>query len=181
MESEHARFLKPWIMFGTNAFNLHWLGFYQSIKMLATAEQQAKWVPLARKTEIIGCYAQTELGHGSDVMNLETTATYDKEREVFVLNSPTLTSTKFWPGCMGHMANHALVVAQLYINGKKRGVQTFIAQIRDTETHKPMEGVVLGDIGDKFAMQQSDNGWLKFKQYAIPRENMMMRFATVTP
>ena len=167
-------------MFGTNAFNLHWLGFYQTIKMLATPEQQAKWVPLARQTQIIGCYAQTELGHGSDVMNLETTATYDKDRDVFILHSPTLTSTKFWPGCMGHMANHALVVAQLYTGGKKRGIQTFIVQIRDLKTHLPMTGIEMGDIGDKFAMQQSDNGWLKFNHYAIPRENMMMRFATVT-
>lgn len=27
--------------------------------------------------EIIGCYCQTELGHGSDVQNLETVAEYD--------------------------------------------------------------------------------------------------------
>lgn len=57
VDSELARLLKPWVMFGTNAFNLHWLGFYQSIRMLGTSKQQAKWVPLARKTEIIGCYA----------------------------------------------------------------------------------------------------------------------------
>jgi hypothetical protein len=32
--------------------------------------------------QIIGTYAQTELGHGTFVRGLETTATYDAEREV---------------------------------------------------------------------------------------------------
>lgn len=31
----------------------------------------------ALRGEILGCYAQTELGHGSDVQSLMTTATYD--------------------------------------------------------------------------------------------------------
>jgi acyl-CoA oxidase len=32
--------------------------------------------------QIIGTYAQTELGHGTFVRGLETTATYDAEKEV---------------------------------------------------------------------------------------------------
>jgi len=35
---------------------------------------------------------------GSNVRRLETTATYDPETEEFVLHSPTITATKFWPG-----------------------------------------------------------------------------------
>ena len=42
-----------------------------------------------------------------------------------------------------------------------------------------MPGVELGDIGDKFALSQSDNGWLRFTHYAIPRDQMLMRFAEV--
>ena len=29
-----------------------------------TEEQKAKWLPLAESNQIIGTYAQTELGHG---------------------------------------------------------------------------------------------------------------------
>ncbi|KAK7401198.1 hypothetical protein VNO78_12519 [Psophocarpus tetragonolobus] len=43
---------------------------------------------------IIGCYAQTELGHGSNVQGLETTAMFDPKTNEFVIHSPTLTSSK---------------------------------------------------------------------------------------
>ena len=39
-------------------------------------------------TQVVGCYAQTEMAHGSNVRGLETTATYDKQTQEFVLHSP---------------------------------------------------------------------------------------------
>lgn len=68
--------------------------FVPAIKGQGTEEQQQKWLPLAYKMQIIGCYAQTELGHGSNVQGLETTATFDPQTDEFVLHSPTLTSSK---------------------------------------------------------------------------------------
>jgi alkylation response protein AidB-like acyl-CoA dehydrogenase len=68
--------------------------FVPAIKGQGTEEQQQKWLPLAYKMQIIGCYAQTELGHGSNVQGLETTATFDPETDEFVIHSPTLTSSK---------------------------------------------------------------------------------------
>lgn len=68
--------------------------FIPAIKGQATAEQQHKWLSLAYKMSIIGCYAQTELGHGSNVQGLETTATFEPATDEFVMHSPTVTSTK---------------------------------------------------------------------------------------
>lgn len=68
--------------------------FVPAIKGQGTNEQQQKWIPLAYKLQIIGCYAQTELGHGSNVQGLETTATFDPKTDEFVIHSPTLTSSK---------------------------------------------------------------------------------------
>ncbi len=63
-----------------------------------TVEQQAQWLGRAWNLEIIGTYAQTEMGHGTFIRGLETTATYDEKTEEFVLNTPTLTAFKWWPG-----------------------------------------------------------------------------------
>jgi len=68
--------------------------FIPAIKGQGTEEQQQKWLPLAQRMQIIGCYAQTELGHGSNVQGLETTATFDPKTDEFVIHSPTLTSSK---------------------------------------------------------------------------------------
>jgi len=34
--------------------------------MMATDEQKDKWLTLATQYKILGCYAQTELGHGEE-------------------------------------------------------------------------------------------------------------------
>jgi acyl-CoA oxidase len=71
--------------------------FEPAIEHNGTAEQKAKWLPLARSSKIFGTYAQTELGHGSFVRGIETTATFKQDTDEFVIHSPTISSTKFWP------------------------------------------------------------------------------------
>lgn len=100
--------------------------------------------------EVIGCYAQTELGHGSNVQGLETTATWQNDEKCFRLHSPSLTACKWWIGSLGRTANHAIVMAQLVVNGEKHGPHPFIVQIRDMETHEPLENIHVGDVGPKF-------------------------------
>ena len=72
--------------------------FIPSLLSQASPEQQAEWLPKAMGLKLVGTYAQTELGHGTFVRGLETTATFDPETDEFVAHSPTLTSTKWWPG-----------------------------------------------------------------------------------
>jgi len=107
---------------GIYCFGLTYSMFYLAIENLGDDEQAKKWMPLIRDLKMLGCYAQTELGHGSNVPGLETTATFDKTKDEFVLNSPTITSTKFWPGELGKFGGWAVVYAKMIINGKNKGV-----------------------------------------------------------
>ena len=54
------------------ALSLHHTMFIPAIERLATDEQKSKWLPLALSYQIIGTYAQTELGHGKNVTNIIT-------------------------------------------------------------------------------------------------------------
>jgi acyl-CoA oxidase len=44
-----------------------------------------------------------------------------------------------------------------------------------------LPGVTIGDIGAKMGRQGLDNGWLQFTHVRIPRENMLMKWAKVSP
>jgi len=159
---------------------LHWSMFIPTLQGQTTDDQRLKWLPLAQTFQIIGCYAQTEMGHGSNVRGLETTATYDKRTKEFVLHSPTLTSTKWWPGGLGKTSTHCVTHARLLVDGKDYGVATFIVQIRSVEDHSPMPGITVGDIGPKFGYDSQDNGFLRFDHVRIPHDQMLMRYKQVS-
>ncbi|XP_077574218.1 peroxisomal acyl-coenzyme A oxidase 1 isoform X2 [Stigmatopora nigra] len=162
-------------------FDLHLGMFLPTLLNQATSEQMDRFFMPAWNLEIIGTYAQTEMGHGTHLRGLETTATYDPATEEFVLNSPTVSSIKWWPGGLGKTSNHAIVLAQLYTQGKCHGLHAFIVPIRDMDTHKQLPGIVVGDIGPKFGFNEVDNGFLKLDHVRIPRENMLMKYAKVDP
>ena len=44
--------------------------FRVSVENLANEEQKSRWLPLIKNVDILGCYAQTEIGHGSNVAGL---------------------------------------------------------------------------------------------------------------
>jgi acyl-CoA oxidase len=129
---------------------------------------------------MIGCYAQTELGHGSDIQRLQTTATYDLENETFIINSPTIESTKWWIGDLGVHCTHAALFAKLIINGKNHGLHAFLIPIRDPNTFKTLPGIEVGDIGPKQGFNTKDNGYGRFNNVVIPRRNMFMKYHVVS-
>jgi acyl-CoA oxidase len=55
--------------------------------------------------DMIG-FAVTEMGHGSNLRGIETTAIYNRESDSFTIHSPTETSTKWWIGGAGQTATH---------------------------------------------------------------------------
>ncbi|XP_070082990.1 peroxisomal acyl-coenzyme A oxidase 1 isoform X4 [Equus caballus] len=77
---------------------LNYSMFIPTLLNQGTTAQQEKWLHSSKGLQIIGTYAQTEMGHGTHLRGLETTATYDPETQEFILNSPTVTSIKWWPG-----------------------------------------------------------------------------------
>jgi acyl-CoA oxidase len=160
-------------------FNHQQSFFAANLTSHASEEQMKHWGPLGTSFRFWGSFAQTELGHGSNVSALETTAAYDPTTQEFILNTPTLSSTKWWIGALGTYATHALVMAQLITRGESHGIAPFLVQVRSLETHEPMRGIEVGDIGPK--MSPIENGWLRMHHVRVPRENLLSRNLSVTP
>ncbi|CEP07812.1 hypothetical protein [Parasitella parasitica] len=163
----------------SSPFTLHYNMFIPTLKNQTTDEQKKLFLEPALKHHIIGCYAQTELGHGSNVQGLETTATYIPETNEFELHSPTLTSAKWWIGGLGKAANHAIVMARLITDGKDLGPHPFCVQIRSFEDHTPLPGITVGDIGPKFGFNTVDNGFIMFDHYRIPHVAFLAKYSQV--
>jgi acyl-CoA oxidase len=163
--------------------------FVTSVREQGDEAQRAYWLPKIENFDIIGCYAQTEMGHGSNVRGLELQAKWDPQQKSFILHSPYLTASKWWNGALGRTANHAIVAAQLLLPKNNKpggeyvsyGVHQFMVQIRDMKTHKPLDGIVVGDIGPKYGYQSMDNGYMLFNNFKVPHNALLSRYSKVDP
>jgi acyl-CoA oxidase len=154
--------------------------FGGSIFNLGTKYHHDKYLEDVSTLKLPGCFAMTELEHGSNVRRLETTATYEPSSEEFVINTPHDGAIKWWIGNAAMSGKMATVFARLITQGKDYGIHAFLVPIRD-ENHSPMPGVTIGDCGDKVGLHGVDNGFIKFSNVRIPRVNLLNRFGDVKP
>ena len=103
--------------------------FAGSIRKLGSETHQEKYLKDAEAMKLRGCFAMTELGHGSNVRGLETTATYDRKTDELVIHTPTETAQKYWIGG-GMDAQMATVFAQLIVKGVNYGVHAVLVPLR---------------------------------------------------
>jgi acyl-CoA oxidase len=59
------------------------------------------------------------------------------------------------------------------------GPHPFIVQIRDTKTHEPLDGIIIGDIGPKYGYLSMDNGYMLFNKFRVPYDAMLSRYSKV--
>jgi len=142
-------------------------------------EKHNNYIRKTETIEILGCFAMTEIGHGSNVMKLETTAHYNIKRKEFIIHSPTYTSHKFWIGQGSMFAHYAIVFAQLYINNECKGVHPFIVQLRNIKTKELLGGIHIYDCGKKNGLNAIDNAEIWFDRISIPYDNLLDKFASI--
>jgi acyl-CoA oxidase len=157
---------------------VQWGLFGGAIENLGTERHHQAYVKKLIDLELLGCFAMTETGHGSDVQALETTATYDPDTQEFVIDSPTRTSRKDYIGGAAQTARVAAVFAQLITDGEGHGVHCFVVPIRDDEGND-LPGITTSDCHYKGGLPGVDNGRIQFDQVRIPRENLLNKYADV--
>ncbi|KAJ7948386.1 Acyl-coenzyme A oxidase [Quillaja saponaria] len=159
---------------------VHFFLWGGSVLFLGTKRHHDKWLRDTENYLIKGCFAMTELGHGSNVRGIETVSTYDSNTGEFVINTPSESAQKYWIGGAANHATHTVVFSQLNINGKNQGVHAFLAQIRDSEGNIH-PNIRIADCGHKIGLNGVDNGRLWFDNLRIPRENLLNSVADVSP
>ncbi|BBY41981.1 acyl-CoA dehydrogenase family protein [Mycolicibacterium celeriflavum] len=158
---------------------VQWGLFGGAIENLGTERHHEKYVKKIIDLELLGCFAMTETGHGSDVQSLETTATYDPATEEFIIDSPTPTSRKDYIGGAAETARVAAVFAQLITpDGVGHGVHCLVVPIRDEEGND-LPGVTTSDCHYKGGLPGVDNGRIQFDHVRVPRENLLNKYGDV--
>ncbi len=157
-----------------------------SVHALGSDEQRRELLPQIGTLELPGAFAMSERGHGSNVRDLQTTATYDREAEEWVIQTPTDDDHKEWIGNAAVHGQRATVFAQLVLPAREgeepesQGVHAFVVPIR-TASGADAPGVRIADSGHKMGLNGVDNGRLWFDGARVPRTALLSRYAQVSP
>jgi len=127
---------------------------------------------------LLGCFAMTEHGHGSNVAELGTTATYDPETDELVVTTNGADAYKDYIGNAAAHGQVAAVFANLVVGGESHGVHAVLVPIRVDGS--PAPGIRIADDGPKMGLNGVDNGRIWFDEVRVPRANLLNRFADIT-
>ncbi|MCB0669858.1 MAG: acyl-CoA dehydrogenase family protein [Saprospiraceae bacterium] len=152
--------------------------FGGSVQHLGTKIHHDKYLRQIGDAQLLGCFAMTETGHGSNVRDLETLAIYDADTHMIDVHSPDFAAGKEYIGNAMH-ATIASVFAQLIVQGENQGVHAILVPLRDAQGNL-LPGIRIEDNGYKMGLNGVDNGRIWFDHVKVPRENLLNRFGNIT-
>ncbi|WP_328401057.1 acyl-CoA dehydrogenase family protein [Nocardia sp. NBC_00403] len=129
----------------------------------------------------VGAYVLTEVGHGSDLNNLETTAVYDPaDGGGYILNTPTKTAIKRMPTTapppLEGVARFGIVFARLIVDGADRGAYPFLVWMADADGQmRPGITVRLLPVKPDLGM---DNALTSFNNVRLSRGSQLSHTGT---
>ncbi|KAL5343588.1 hypothetical protein BJX70DRAFT_115256 [Aspergillus crustosus] len=117
--------------------------------------------------EISGQFLLTEVGHGLDARNLETTATLLSTGE-FELHSPSSAAAKCMPPTTtrGGLPVVAVVIARLIVDGENRGVRPFLVSLNDGQ--EMCKGVTAKALPPRTGSHPVDHALTMFNRVILP-------------
>jgi acyl-CoA oxidase len=151
--------------------------FGGAIYGLGTDRHHRKYLELTGKTEILGCFAMTETGHGSNVKDLETTINYDHATQSLTIHTPQYQAGKEYIGNALH-GSMAAVFGQLIVGGVNHGIHAVVVPYRDKKGEL-LRGVTVKDCGYKMGLNGVDNGRLWFDNVVVPKENLLNKYGDI--
>lgn len=126
-----------------------------------TEEQKQKYLPPLCRGELIGCFALTEPGAGSDAANQSTRAVSRSDKWV-------LNGAKTWISNAG-VADVAIVIARTDVNAKEKheGLTAFIIEC------KGKKGYSTRDIENKLGLRSSNTAEIFLEDCELPGDAVL--------
>jgi acyl-CoA oxidase len=153
--------------------------FGGAVLHLGTRKHHEAYLSDITSLRLPGCFAMTETGHGSNVQQLRTTATYDPATQEFVVHTPDDGARKDYIGNAARDGRMAAVFAQLIVGGESRGVHALLVPLRDADG-TVLDGIRIEDCGAKLGLDGVDNGRIWFDEVRVPRDALLDRYAEVS-
>ncbi|MBI1820927.1 MAG: acyl-CoA dehydrogenase [Nitrospirae bacterium] len=130
----------------------------EPIQRFGNEAQKRKYLSPLSKGDLLGCYALTEPGAGSDAGSLKTTAV--KKGGLYLINGTKVFITS------GKEADLAIVYALTAPEKGKKGISAFLVE-------KKFPGFKVGKLEDKLGLRSSDTAELLFENCEVPEENLL--------
>lgn len=128
------------------------------IMQFGTPEQKNKFLPMLTAHKVLGAFALTEAGAGTDAGALTTTATLDGD--YYVINGAKTFITN------GDEAGLVILMAKTGPGEGTKGISAFIVE-------KSVSDFAVGKHEDKMGMRASHTTELIFKNCRVPKENLL--------
>lgn len=138
--------------------SVHCSLFCYAILKFGTDQQKEKYLPKAAKGELLGAFALTEPGAGSDIQGLNTKA--EKKGDVYVLNG-----TKVWVTTGSNALAYILFANTENQQGEKK-LSAFIVE-------KDLPGLQISNIEEKMGLHASITAEIVLEDCRVPAENLL--------
>ena len=126
------------------------------IALFGTPEQKKKYVPKLASGEMVGAFALTEPGHGTDALTSDTTAVLSEDGKYYILNGQKqfITNAGF--------ADHFITFAQ--VDGEK--FSSFIVE-------RTWDGISFDEEEKKMGVHGTSTRAVIFQDIKVPVENVL--------
>lgn len=138
--------------------SVHCSLFSYAILKFGSDQQKEKYLPKAAKGELLGAFALTEPGAGSDIFGLNTKA--EKKGDVYILNG-----TKAWVTTGSNALAYILFATTANPQGEKK-LSAFIIE-------KDFPGLQIAKIEDKMGLHASVTAEIVLENCQVPAENLL--------
>lgn len=131
----------------------------EAIDRYGSAEQRETWLARLARGDVVGCFALTEPGHGSDPVGMDTRAARQPD------GSWTLSGHKRW-STNGTLASVAIIWAQAEPEQGSRGIRGFVVP-----TDVP--GVEIRPIDRKLSLRVSASSEIFLREARLPESAVL--------